>query len=132
MVALVKRRPKPISQAERAKRSERMRKLNARLREDPELRKRWHASVSEARRRDDYRAMQSLTMAETMAKPENREKSRQHAARINRDPETRLRQNAGRAANGWRGNQERKTPAPVDKLLRRLQAAARRQNEAQP
>lgn len=85
-----------------------------------------------------YRAMQALCMAETMAKPANREKARAHAQRINRDPEVREKQNAGRARHGWRGNRCRKRSKgnngkphePADKLLARLRRAARHDTAA--
>lgn len=91
-----KKRSRNLSAEERAARSERAKRLNARLAGDPELRARWHRSICAARNRPDYVAMQSLVMAETMARPENREKARAHACTINRDPGTRQRQNAGR------------------------------------
>lgn len=80
----------------RATASERMKRLNERMRSDPALKKKCVAGQKRARRKPGYRNMQSLTMRETMAKPENRETARQHARRINRDPKVRARQWDGR------------------------------------
>lgn len=80
----------------RAQASERMKLLNERMRTDAALKKKCVKGQKRARRKPSYRAVQSLTMKETMAKPENRETARQHACAINRDPAVRERQSAGR------------------------------------
>jgi hypothetical protein len=76
--------------------SERMKALNERMRSDHALKKKCVKGMTRARRKPRYRAIQSLAMRETMTRPELREQARQHACAINRDPEVREKQWAGR------------------------------------
>lgn len=89
-----------MSAEQRALKAKQMRELNERMRTDVELKARTVAGAVRARQDPAYKAMQALTMADVMSRPENKEKARQHACRINRDPDVRERQWAGRVANG--------------------------------
>jgi hypothetical protein len=82
--------------AKRAASSERMKRLNDRMREDKALKKKCVRGMKRVRRSAAYRAIRSLVMRKTMARPENREKARLHACKINRDPKVREKQWAGR------------------------------------
>lgn len=96
-----KQQSRPVASPEaRAAAGERMKQLNEQMRTDTKLKAKCVRGMTRTRRRPEYRAMQSLVMAETMARPENRAKARQHACEINRDPETRARQWAGKIRNG--------------------------------
>nr|WP_311538547.1 hypothetical protein [uncultured Bradyrhizobium sp.] len=83
----------------RAAASERMRQLNERMRSDDALKRKCVSGMTKSRRDPAYRKMQSLVMAETMSRPENKAKAREHCASINRDPKVRDRQWAGRRRN---------------------------------
>jgi hypothetical protein len=80
----------------RAAASARMKQLNERMRSDEALKKKCVKGMKRARRKPAYRAMQALVMAETMSRPELRAAARQHAIAINRDPDVRGKQWAGR------------------------------------
>lgn len=80
----------------RAAAAERMKLLNERMRTDKALKKKNIAGMKRTRGKKSFRAKQARIMTETMARPQLREKARQHACDINRDPEVRKRQWAGR------------------------------------
>lgn len=109
----------------RAAASERMKRLNEQMRSDEALKKKCVAGMTRSRRDPAYRAIQSLVMTETMARPALREIARQHACVINRDPDVRERQWAGRrrklleAAAPPPFAEEAKTP-PVKNLSVRI------------
>ncbi|MBR0855518.1 hypothetical protein [Bradyrhizobium liaoningense] len=96
----------------RAAASERMRKLNERMSADPALKRKCIAGQKRVRRSKSYRQMQSLVMTETMARPENREKARQHACKINRDAAVRKRQWDGRRRKQLKPPPKPKASAP--------------------
>ena len=80
----------------RAAASKRMKALNERMRRDKALKKKCVRGQRRARRKKRYRAVRSIAMKKTMARPENREKARWHCCDINRDPAVRARQWDGR------------------------------------
>ncbi len=84
----------------RAQASARMKRLNEQMRSDAALKKKCVRGMKRVRREPSYRAMQALVMKDTMSRPENAEKARRHACEINRDPEVRRRQWAGKVRNG--------------------------------
>jgi len=80
----------------RAAASARMKRLNARIRDDDKLRGKVIRGQKRVRRSPQYRAMQSLVMTDVMSRPENRRAARFHCIRINKNPKVRKRQWAGR------------------------------------
>lgn len=98
-----------LSEEARAAASARMTRLNEQMRTDAALKKKCVRGMTRARRDPSYRAMQALTMQETMSRPENAAKARQHACEMNRDPEIRSRQWAGKVRNGT-------TPMPPHRM----------------
>lgn len=74
----------------------RMKALNERARTDQELKTRMVEGATSTRRKPAHRAKQSKIMAQTMARPENREKAREHAIALNTDLIFRRRQEAGK------------------------------------
>jgi hypothetical protein len=126
---------KPWTPERKAASAERMKRLNERMRTDPALKTKCVKGQKRARRKPGYRAMQALTMAETMARPEVREKARQHACKINRDPEVRKRQWAGRVRSGKVPTPPRARPQPKltgDALFLQLLALEAKQAGAKP
>lgn len=94
--AFAKRRPATITDAERAARSARMKLLNARMRDDEQLKSKCIRGQKRVRRSASYRAMQSLVMTDVMARPELRRAARFHCIKLNKNPRVRKRQWAGR------------------------------------
>jgi hypothetical protein len=73
-----------------------MKALNARIRSDPFYRALWLSSILKAAGSPAKKRKLSKLMRATMAKPENRAKAARHASEINRDPDVRRRQTAGK------------------------------------
>lgn len=73
-----------------------MKLLNQRIRDDAELRGKVIRGQRKARSAPGYRAMQALTMRETMKRPELRRLARFHCAAINKCPDVRRKQWATR------------------------------------
>lgn len=82
--------------ARRAAASARMKRLNARMRDDEELMRKCVRGQKKVRRTPAYRAMQSAVMTDIMARPELRRRARFHCIAINKKPKVRKRQWAGR------------------------------------
>ena len=91
-----RRRAPVISAAERAARSARMARLNARMGGDKALKRKCVNGQKRARRSPAYRAIQSAVMADVMSRPELRAKARDRCIKINTNPKVRVRQWAGR------------------------------------
>lgn len=89
--------------AMRAASSERMSRLNARMRDDAKLKQKCIRGQKRARRQPAYRAIQSLVMKDIMARPGARSRARRHCVAINKDPKVRRRQWAGRRRKAKRG-----------------------------
>lgn len=96
----------------RAAKSELMKALNERMRADEALKKKCVKGQKRVRRRKRFRAERSAAMRLMMRKPENREKARQHAIAINRDPEIRARQWEGRRRKAAEALQPKPAEAP--------------------
>jgi hypothetical protein len=94
--AYAKRKPPSIDPADRRRRSEQMKALNARAATDAELKRAMVKGATRARRKPAWRAVQALVMADIMSRPENKAKAAAHCRRINRNPRTRKRQWAAR------------------------------------
>ena len=94
--AFARRRPATISSAERSARSVRMKRLNARMRDDDILKNKCIRGQKRIRRSAGYRAIQSAVMTDVMAAPELRRAARFHCIKINKNPKVRKRQWAGR------------------------------------
>jgi len=77
----------------RAEKSAFMKQLNERMRTDAALKAKTVEGQKRVRGTPEARERQALHMQVTMADPKNRETSRQHVCRINRDPEVRKKQN---------------------------------------
>lgn len=80
----------------RADASGRMKRLNARMRDDDKLRHKCIRGQKRVRRSPEYRAIQSAVMADIMSRPEMKRAARLHCKKINRNPRVRRRQWAGR------------------------------------
>lgn len=80
----------------RAAASARMKRLNARMRDDEVLRAKCIRGQKRTRRAPAFRKMQSLVMSELMARPDMKRMARFHCLRINKNPKVRRRQVAGR------------------------------------
>lgn len=90
-----KRRPS-MTPERRAEKSAFMRQLNERMRTDAELKAKTIEGQKRVRGTPEARERQALHMQVTMADPKNRDTSRKHAQRMNRDPEMRKKQNRSR------------------------------------
>jgi hypothetical protein len=79
--------------------SDRMSALNQRMkRKGSAIKRRCVEGQKRVRQDPAYRAVQAAVMTDVMARPKMRELAREHATRINRDPDVRQRQWAGRRA----------------------------------
>jgi len=87
--------------------SDRMASLNERMkRKNSAARRRRIEGQKRVRQDPAYRAVQAAVMRDVMSRPEMREAARAHAATINRDPEVRRRQWAGRRAKAQERGRE--------------------------
>lgn len=82
--------------ANRTAASVRMKQLNNRMSTDDKLKAKCVRGQKRVRRDPVYRATQALVMADIMSRPENKAKARKHVTKLNKDPEARQRQWAGR------------------------------------
>lgn len=82
--------------ANRAAASVRMKQLNNRMSTDDKLKAKCVRGQKRVRQDPTYRAIQSAVMTDIMSRPENKAKARNHVTKLNKDPEARRRQWAGR------------------------------------
>jgi hypothetical protein len=95
-----------------AAKSELMKALNERMRTDETLKKKCVKGQKRVRRRKRFRAKQSAAMRQMMRKPENRERARQHAIAIDRDPKIRAKQWASRRRKAMQPKPVQAPPPP--------------------